>query len=228
MTWAELQVIDHANDVLLDDCLRKSGFTNPLRTLDRSAIPVAEDRRYGIWVAVNARRYAYELPSFAFAVKGDALLRAQSAAWSSAEDSCLRSTPLLPELTYTDSRAGLQGSPIKTGTDGAAAAYLAASRTKAWRIARQQWWACLRMHKVSPRTNATDWSPVLPTNPAAAPRTAMIDVNCKASTKIIQTLADIEARYQAAFIAHHREQLEFERRAVADAVREAKRVIAAG
>lgn len=187
----ERQLIDRANNVLLDRCLKAKGFGVPI---DAGIMqPFLEDRRYGIWLLSDAERYGYEPPAprplIGFELKVDS---PQHRAYFQCRDEL--QDKLLPVLA--DNAAGDTSPPAVA----ARAAYVQASADPAWSNSKTAWKECLEKHGLKlPNTEA--WTPDLPQSSEERVRVAVQDIGCKRETNLIQNLANLEARYQAAYIA---------------------------
>ena len=218
----DLILVETANDHLMDDCLKKSGFRNPLLDVDRRQGVRIADRRYGVWTDAEAR-YGYDLPPNPTADKLSELLQKQSQAWSDAQGKCYTKSAPLPILTLTVADANK--TVVALGARGATEAFVYASGTKEWKKARQDWWDCMSGQGLTPRTGPEDWGPVIPADAEAALRTASIDVACKRKVDLVQRLANIEARYQAAFVAENQAALNTERGRVDQVLNKAKEIV---
>jgi len=223
MSFADTRLIESANDVLIDRCMRKAGYANVLTRLDRSREHQAENRRFGIWSPQLAAAYGYGLPPRSD--EGDDLLAAQSAAWGEVWKNCYRTTETLPALRYDSADAFAQDSVIAVGERGYNEADRYASEAPDWTRARHDWWSCLEKEGLTPRKGVEEWSPVVPSDPEAAIRTATIDVACKQQVDFIPRMTDLETSYQAAYIAKHEAALETQRAAVRKVVQHAKAIL---
>lgn len=228
MNRAEATQIEIANDILLDRCLRESGLRNPyLGKIDRTESPLIADRRFGPWTS-SVNQYGYELPPNPVADQIGNILVAQDQQYSDAEARCFEDTEFLPLLTYDDSQANADESPISLGARGVVEAYGYAQASPDWQAARTDWWDCMRDQGVTPRTGPTDWAPEIPADPEAAIRTAAIDVGCKDRVDLVQRLSNLEARYQAAFESEHLGALQAQRQEVEGLLETAASILGTG
>lgn len=194
--------LEHANEILLSRCLAQRGFDDPRATLDVKDLVVAPDRRYGIWTTAQAETRGYALPT---SPADDAITeqeRAQPQAWWDASTQCIASTEQLPvvePLAHTDE--------MRVVDDGIVRASDEAKADEHWKAARQKWVDCIAADDLTPQSS-TSLVPTLPADDDEAQRKiALIDVRCKTSTGVVQTMADIEARYQQAYIDEHADEL---------------------
>jgi hypothetical protein len=225
MSWADLLLVDRANDVLIDRCLRESGFTNPILDLERPETAPIEERRLGIWVEANAASYGYGFPPNSFADEGNALLDSQSEEWGKAQATCYQTTDLVPALVYEDAFAQSDGSAIAVGAKGRTESYSYAALQPEWRDARSDWWACLRENGVTPVTGDDDWAPEVPSDREAAVRVALIDIACKQETNLIHRITDKVAQYETAYVVKNEAALLAQRDAVDSVIAEAEAIL---
>ncbi len=223
MSDDERRLIETANDQLMDNCLQRYGFQNPLLGLDRRLGVVGfADRRYGVW-SDEVLRYGYDIPPSPVGDQITAALIAQSKEWGDAEAKCYTESDPLPILT-----SGAVDAPdtvIALGARGVTEAYVYAASTPEWKQARQDWWACLSREGLTPRTGPTEWTPDIPTDAEAALRVANIDMACKTEVNLVQRLADLEARYQAAFAADNQAALVAQRGKVEEVLEQAGEIV---
>lgn len=95
-------------------------------------------------------------------------------------------------------------------------AYSAARNNPAWQEAREAWWACLKDKGLTPRTGDSEWgskestteiSEGLKADSEEKIRVLTIEAQCSKDTGMAQTLADLEASYQAPLIKENQDAL---------------------
>lgn len=222
MSRDEAILIEMANDQLMDDCLQHYGLRNPLLRVDRRQAVRYADRRYGVWTDAEVR-YGYELPPNPLGDTISGLLSQQSQQWSDVQAKCYTESDPLPLLTL--SAAGALDSVIAVGARGAIEAYVYAAGTPEWKQARKDWWDCMSSNGLTPRTGATQWGPEIPASQEAALRAANIDVACKREVDLVQRLANLEARYQAAFVSENQAALVAQRNKVEEVLNRAREIV---
>lgn len=113
--------------------------------------------------------------------------------------------PLIDELLQLSAPSDLIGRLLSD-------AYSAARDNPAWQEAREAWWACLKDKGLTPRTGSSDWGVKEEENPDALSkeeeiRIATIQAQCSKDTGMAQTLADLEASYQAPLVKENQDAL---------------------
>ncbi|MDO5750807.1 MAG: hypothetical protein Q4P78_06335 [Rothia sp. (in: high G+C Gram-positive bacteria)] len=100
--------------------------------------------------------------------------------------------------------------------------HIAATQLPEWKAAREKWFTCLRERGLTPRTEDSAWTSTEGYNIVTSPkiaqgitteeetRVATIEAQCSKDTGMAQTLADLEASYQAPLIKKHEVQLQKE------------------
>lgn len=219
----ETQTVQHANALIAQDCMADKAFPYPPATeINWQREARVTDRRYGVWNLDSVAKYGYDVP---------------------ADDS--RSPELNPEpaAVTVDGYDEALLDCIENIQDDLIHEYIAynadssiadrglfesetlAKADPEWTQARQDWTDCLAESKVTLATQ-DGWVPVLPDSKSAQIEIAIIDVECKTETNLVQRLADIEATYQAAFEVEHQEQLNELKAKVRASVTEAESLIA--
>ncbi len=227
MSDSEMRIVEHANAILIDECMEDAGFDYPAADGDWAAIAPTSERPYGLWSVESASQYGYDLPA-------DPALEAISASgaymtpdWSSELNACYGSTEQLPLLV--SGIVDADASRITAASSrGESEAYLAATADPQWKAAREEWWDCLRDEGLVPQTGDADWGPPVPAEREEQIRVAIIDASCKEETDLVQRLGDVEARFQAAFIASEEAALREQRDEVDVVLREARAIVGAG
>ncbi|MEJ1230713.1 MAG: hypothetical protein WDM88_09150 [Galbitalea sp.] len=82
MGWHDQTLIESANDILMDRCLRKSGYSNPLVNLDRESASEPMDRSFGVWVEASVAANGYNVPTNEVDEQAIALVANESTGWS--------------------------------------------------------------------------------------------------------------------------------------------------
>lgn len=91
-------------------------------------------------------------------------------------------------------------------------AYSAARDNPAWQEAKETWWACLKDQGLTPRTGSSEWGTEEDRNLSSLSaeeniRIATIQAQCSKDTGMAQTLADLEASYQAPLVKENQDAL---------------------
>lgn len=210
MTSREALMVQHVNDLRIDECLADSGRSYSPSRADWAASVSAPDRRYGIWNAETAARYGYELPpdpyldSVMRLVEGDSSL---TPAQIGAQDQCIASIDTLPVINYGSGFYNDATAFMKVADDGVAAGAAATGRDDVYSQTHQAYSACMGEQAIMLIGDGQGWMPVLPEELEQQVKVAVIDVACHESADVVQTLTDVEARYQAAYIAAHEADL---------------------
>lgn len=97
-----------------------------------------------------------------------------------------------------------------------------ALKDDAWQEARKEWWGCLESKGLTPRTGDDDWGSKqlleVDTSTQAGKeekvRLALIEANCSQETGMAQTLANLEASYQAPLIRENQATLNQAKQAI--------------
>jgi hypothetical protein len=208
-----LNRIDQANNLLFGECLRASGRSFPPAEVDLTALPPRPDTSFGIWSPERAARLGY-----GFDDSGDAPLEAANQAsiargdadpgWGAATDACDESVERLPHLgrySGSDAARAVAGPAYDVLHD----AGMLSSADPRWEEARSEWIRCseehgLRFDPAEPHASG----PEIPDDPEAAIRTAVVDVQCKVDTRLIEKLTSLRSQYEAALIDRHRTELD--------------------
>ncbi|NQX10027.1 hypothetical protein HQQ80_00090 [Microbacteriaceae bacterium VKM Ac-2855] len=205
--------ISAANNILLDECMKSSGRSYPPASFDFSVEAREGEGRYGIWSAVEAAQYGYAGRPDTHIV-GDAAV----AAIQALIDSDPGWDPAFLECSATADRLPSPGKGfidedvielISLPTTIAGDARLLASKSSVWDAERSEWLDCLTANGLTLRTDGPEpWGPDVPDDPEEAIRTAIIDVQCKTDTGLVEALSSLEAQYQAALIDQNRAALD--------------------
>lgn len=125
---------------------------------------------------------------------------------------CLESDQTLINLSEELKKVGEATSIVKQLRSEA---YGAASLNPQWKQAHQKWHTCLSEQGLTPRTGDEDWGTEQEiqvdtssdTGKQEAVRIALTEANCSQETGLAQTLADLEASYQAPLIKENQAAL---------------------
>ena len=196
----DIFLMDHANNLLIGDCMAESGLDYPRVAEDWQTRAVMPDRTYGLWTLTWAEEYGYEIPSDETSDEISKIEEGMPESWWEAARSCWSSYDELPVfgLFFDDEQ-----SPADRGFLEASA-YAAASEE--WRSARDAWVDCLAEHGLKPFSD-TSFTPELPEDAQAQGEIAVQDVKCKDEVGLVQKVADLQAKYEAAYIDAHEAEL---------------------
>ncbi|WP_146083956.1 hypothetical protein [Rathayibacter sp. AY1F3] len=205
--------IVQANALLLDDCMREGGRTDPSAAFDLTRSAVVTETTFGIWSPERAARsgYGFDMPNAAAVEAASAAVIEAAAAdpgWEDAMSACEDRVETLPGLgrDYAADK-GMEIAQLPQAITNDAGRL--ASADPRWNRARTRWGDCLIAHGLQLRTDSEQpWSPQVPDDPEAAIRTAVQDVQCKEDTRLVETLSSLQAQYQAALIDRHRAELD--------------------
>lgn len=188
-------------DRLISECTSKKGtpYTYPhTSTLDVGS------REYGSWNVEYMQKYGYEFYS----------LGIQNAEPDNIDSStqanitlCLQENPGLLELQEANANLSKQTElPERILTT--ARSY--AIQDPTWKEAREAWWACLEKEGLTPRTGEDDWGSqqrLETSSQEEKVRVGLLEAQCSQETGMAQTLADLEASYQAPLIKENQDAL---------------------
>ncbi|MCM6762914.1 flagellar protein FlgN [Rathayibacter sp. ZW T2_19] len=197
-----------ANALLWDECMRAGGRSYPPAEFDLTGSALVPDTNYGIWSADRAARFGYGMdPSDGAEMEAaNAAYMATDAdpGWEPAFEKCTDTTALLPEpgrWTAGPEAMAVAGPAKQVASD----AYVLATADPDWDRARSEWSDCLVANGLRLRSGEeSPWGPEVPEDPEEAIRTAVLDVQCKEETGLVETLSSLEAQYQAALIDQNR------------------------
>jgi len=201
-TDREGYLIEHANALMVDDCMEKSGYDFPRAddAWDTKFIPA--ERRYGLRSATEAAASGYDIPTDSTSAEISRLEETYPTRWWDTVWACIDSIDQIPMSVANSSEH-------QTVVDiGIAEARGHAQKSDAWVEATNEWADCLSDRGI-PTSSDDQYSPTLPEDDAAAQkRYAVADVACKKQVDYVQRLGDVEAKYQAIYIDDHEEELE--------------------
>lgn len=185
----------HAIALLADRCLAEQGLPTLSERYDWSPYTDEENRRYGLWSVSLASKHGLDVAPSAGLRSRNIDTTDLGVDFNEAYERCRESAEqaLWDELTFLsdadlDRRIRLRSAELALAhSDGATAA-------AAWR-------ACTDAHEVViDPTNGLPSEHYAAQSEESAIRVAVIQAECAASTGAIQTLFDLQARYEAAFI----------------------------
>lgn len=218
-TAREGYLIEHANAVMVDHCMEKSGLDFPRAddSWDTKYIPA--ERRYGLWNSTEAEANGYGLP--VDPVGADISHREETYPdkWWNTVEACYGSFDRIPMSVANSSD---EKSPVD---EGMAEARGKAQSSAEWEAAHADWVDCLSKESIKPSDDSY-FVPTLPTDMATQRTYAIADVACKEKVDFVQRLADVEAKYQAAYIDGHRPELAAFREKVDHNLKRARDVVA--
>ncbi len=220
MSTLEEKDVAHANALLQDECLAKSGREFPRADLNWELAPILPDRRYGLWSEADAQTNGYEFPESEDAAAITTIEDGLGDDWWDAFEACRSELQLLPLLGVNTSP---NPSPVDEGM-GESFDFLRASDDLG-RL-KGEWQSCIEAEGLTALESSSLLIPMIPPPGEEQIRVATIDVECKQSLNSVQQLADIEAREQSAFIDERENDL-VEYRAEVDKVLERAREVLA-
>jgi hypothetical protein len=223
MSARESDVVQHANALLVKGCMAKSGLEYPRATENWDTKAVPQDRRYGLWSMDMAQKFGYDLPEDSRSKAIDKIEATLPDSWWTAWNQCIdqkvKQLPLMGELE----NAG-HLSPVDSGIVEAHNELVASSTySKVW----SSWSDCITKAGLLPEKDKGVMAPQLPKSVESQARAAVIDVGCKQKINAIQTLADIEAKYQMAYIDQNESALVAYRSKADTVLVHARQIIAA-
>lgn len=219
LTDQEQGVLRSAQALAMSRCATAAGVPTPWEDAD-SSWTFGASRLYGVWYRPEAERYGYGLPT----VDGGASEGESASAQAPLDEealavyeSCNRkdvvrrfeSELIAPGFDYAEEVTGLSDEAL----DSEEAETVFA-----------EWESCLADHRLTVDHSLNRWSIVGTTmDPTESNiRVALLDVECKESTRYVQRLADIEGALQQPVIEDHMAELQ-EMREEYDAVLELAR-----
>lgn len=222
MTGAEVKEVSHANAILIDQCLSKSGRTFPRASQDWDAIPDLPDRRYGLWSIRDAESNGYELPESSAAQGLSAQEDALGDAWWKAFQACRSEVKMFPIRGINSSP---EMSPVDKGMQESFDAVLASEQ---FATALKAWSQCIEAQGLTPNKNERFMVPQFPQAGEEQLRVAAADVRCKEENDSVQPLADFEARQQLSYIDKHEGELKEFKTKVDETLAAARDVVTSG
>lgn len=127
-------------------------------------------------------------------------------------ETCVNTDPELIKLTE---KLDAVGKDVEITERLRTEAHSLAAQSPEWQKARETWWACLEGQGLTPRTDDVAWtSEQLISANTSTPegreekvRIALTEANCSQQTGMAQTLADLEASYQAPLVRENQAAL---------------------
>lgn len=220
LSTQQQRVVEHANALRVEQCMEDLGRPYPRATENWEGAAVPPDRRFGLWVYEDAVSNGYDTTLDERTEEIDALEQTYPDDWWEAAFGCLDSVEQLP-LMGTE----LNAEQISVAARGVLESFDSGSGDPEWEVARQEWSECLRDAGLAP-SDETSLNPKLPDDPEDRSRIALIDVECKETNATVQKLADIQARYQALYVASHEDELNAYKTEGLEVLREAESIIA--
>lgn len=183
----------HAIAVRTDECMIDEGYTATAPQQDWSPFVPNEDRTYGIWSVSYASKYGVSLAPGAGAPSIDIISMGveQSKAYEVCSDAAKES--LIEELTWSQ-EMNIDAKIKKR-------AYELTAADESGQQARADWQACMEEQGIV--LDSADGRPVQQyqeQGKEAEIGAIVVEATCAQSTGAIQTLYDLQARYEAALI----------------------------
>lgn len=165
-------------------------------------------RDYGFWNPEYVKNNGYLIFTLGVPEESD---EPDELSWQTL-DKCLESDQTLIHLSENLKQIGEATSIVKRLRSDA---YSSAIQNPQWKQARQKWHTCLSEQGLTPRTGDEEWGTKqemeVDTSSDAgkqeAVRIALTEANCSQETGLAQTLADLEASYQAPLIKENQAAL---------------------
>lgn len=183
----------HAIAVRADSCMEKAGFPATAGQHDWSPFLAEEDRSYGLWSVAYASKYGVDLAAEAGPEPVDVIDMGVEQGKKYAECSDVARESLDEELLWS------QGMNIDSEIRGKAYDLVVAS--DAGKAAKADWAACMEAQGIV-LDPTTGW-PVQQyeqQGKEAEIAASVVEAECARSTGAVQTLYDLQARYEAALI----------------------------
>lgn len=179
-------------DQRLKECFIQHGDTYTPDTYE-----VIGTRTYGLWNPEHARLYGFGSIGHQPPMNDQKMLEKC--------DEEIDSDGLLAHLRDLSAPSELVGRLLSES-------YSAARDNPAWQEAREAWWACLKDKGLTPRTGSSEWGTEEDRNLSSLSaeeniRIATIEAQCSKDTGMAQTLADLEASYQAPLVKENQDAL---------------------
>ncbi|MFC5931850.1 hypothetical protein D6T64_04360 [Cryobacterium melibiosiphilum] len=233
MTSSDESAAQAANFILMNACMEESGLEYELGKIDWSDVGGLPDRRYGLWSADNAARYGYNIPTDAAVADAYATVdeKSEDETYYNSSMNCVQSIDAVPII-----RADYEGDANVTNltevaTRGVSEAQQYAREQSEWDAAIDEWHQCATDAGLTVDASGDEevWTPRLPaTDEESRVKIAVVDVACKSQVQLIQRLSDLEARYQAAYIAENEARLKTLADAKAAALERIRSIVAQG
>lgn len=190
LTVSDRRVLRHGQQILVSRCMKGKGRSYPV--FDLRHVPLAENRRYGIWREDMADRYGYALPPMTTTEAAELRFNSQtmSADYRRDFDICSRA----PEVSTLNVEPPSQVAELdRRSYDHALSSREGQSALSAWR-------SCMQRSGLTKPNGWTDrWSPpeaIASPGSASSKEIAKVDVACKKKTRLVEVLAQVEAVYQ--------------------------------
>lgn len=215
----EMKVVEHANALLVADCMSEAGLDYPRVTENWDTKRLLPDRMFGIWSPEQAANYGYDIPEDPQSTSIDELEAKKPESWWATWQGCADSVKQIP-LSVPFSTDAM--TPVDRGLQESSQS---AKRTAEWAAAYDEWTSCLAEAdiKIGPDSK---FVPELTDSAQTNIEIAIQDVACKESTQLVQRLANIISTFQAAYIQAHESELEAFRDEVDANLEEAREIVA--
>lgn len=210
--------IDKANHLAIEKCVKRAG--QPMIPY-RSMASDEDERLFGLWVEPFAATYAYGVPKDLNKVGYVGGTEKSTPASVEAYRTCVAQLKdkLLPIL-----RSNEAGS-TEPAAVGASKSIAMTQKNALYEATWKSWAECVRKSNISVSGIEDGFAPNLPPDEEGKIRVALIDVRCKRETNVVQTLGDLFARYQAAYIEENEAALMEQKKKLQQTLQKAEEII---
>lgn len=221
LTGADASTVEHANALLIQDCMATSGLDFLRATQDWRNKAEQPDRTFGLWSRSVAARDGYNVPSESAKRDLEDWEAEQPESWWTEYWECLDTSEQLPSMSL------LVGNPTDpSSVDRGYTDALRSTQTSAiFKDSRAEWVQCIADEGLTAQDGAW-FVPVLPDDAESRFEIALRDVTCKEDLGTMQRVADVMARYQAAYIDAHEGDLNSFREDAQETLAKAREIVA--
>jgi len=208
MDASEQEVVGHANALIVQACMARSGLPYPRAALTPGESPPFPDRRYGIWSMADATANGFNGPMNAIS---DAIAAEESALgedWYSATEVCFRNETMLP-MTAPDNA---EETVVSKGMNES---YGALQGSGVLRDARTAWVDCMTENGTDVDASTQVLMPDTSSPDRRTKEVAIVGATCMDEVGATEQLAGYESREQLDYIEQHHDEL-VQYRAVVD------------
>jgi len=213
--------VEHANALLTEQCMDESGKDFPRAHQDWASKSGSPDRSFGLWSETLAETYGYDLPAQPGLEELEKTEAAMPDAWWTTYWNCSESTDLLPIMTPLSGDPA-SPSPVDRGITESVGY---TQNDPVFKKAREDWSECIGKEGLEPQDGPL-LLPKLPDDAESRSKIALDDVACKKQLGSMQIIADVMARYEAAYIDAHASELNEFRDTAREVLNEAQSIIA--
>lgn len=221
LTGADATTVEHANALLIQDCMATSGLDFLRASQDWKDKADQSDRTFGLWSPTVAARDGYDIPSESAKRELEGWEAEQPESWWTEYWECLDTSKQLPSMSL------LVGNPTQPSSvdRGYTEALRSTQSSAIFKEARSDWIQCIANEGLTAQDGAV-LVPVLPDGAESRFDVALRDVKCKEDLGTMQLVADVMARYQAAYIDAHEGDLNTYREDAQGVLAEAREIVA--